>query len=62
MKSNLLLILLVLFFASCNGPKKKTSHDEPRLKIAYNIHEHDTINKSNYEIIVMNMDVTTKKN
>jgi TolB protein len=38
------------------------SDQNKQYSIAYNIHEHDTIHKNNYEIITMNMDGTNKKN
>lgn len=32
------------------------------LAIAYNIHEHDTVHKNNYEVVTMNLDGSGKKN
>ncbi|MBK7966152.1 MAG: PD40 domain-containing protein [Bacteroidetes bacterium] len=43
-------------------PQSASQENERNYSIAYNIHEHDTIHKSNYEIITMEMDGSNKKN
>lgn len=62
MKKNIYLIIAAFFFASCINPQNKKQGEEKQYIIAYNIHEHDTIHKNNYEILTMNMDGSNKKN
>lgn len=60
MKNTLFVILAIGFLGSCSQDKR--SKEEKQYAIAYNIHEHDTIHKNNYEVITMNMDGTNKNN
>lgn len=63
MKYTLIPVLLLLALVSCNKKQKRNNINNDIAKdyfIAYNIHEKDTTD--NYEIIIMNMDGSDKKN
>ena len=62
MKNTLYLILVIVFLSSCAISQDKKNLVEKQYFIAYNIHEHDTIHKNNYEVMTMNMDGSNKKN
>lgn len=62
MRTILLIIKLVVLFAWNANSQSKSDVSENKFAIAYYVHEHDTINKSNYEILTMNLDGSSKKN
>ena len=62
MKNTFYLIIATLVISSCASSQDKKNTSEKEYSIAYNIHENDTIHKNNYEVMIMNMDGSNKKN
>ena len=61
MNNIFIFTIVVIIFTACKSTKIP-SNQESRLGIAYNIHEKDTINKNNYEILTMHWDGSNKQN
>lgn len=62
MKNLITTAILISSLCSCAILKNTKTTFEKQYAIAYNIHENDTINRSNFEIIIMNLDGSDKKN
>lgn len=61
MNNIFIFTIVVIIFTACKSTKIP-SNQESRLGIAYNVHEKDTINKNNYEILTMHWDGSNKQN
>lgn len=62
MKNTVYLIVTIVILLSCASTQGQKMTSGNQYAIAYNIHEKDTIHRSNYEVITMNMDGSNKRN